>query len=1048
MAIKFPCVCCNQVVRSNQRGILCTKCQNWTHIKCVDISKTLYDDKNEHFINWQCPKCILQQLPFFDADIHTLNSTIATPTEISDDLSKSINDTEYTFPNNPGVKLAHLNIRSINNKFDEVYAFLKESPYDILSLSETWLQEDTPSSAVRIDNYAFERKDRKTHGGGIGCYIKEDIKYTRRCDLESETLECMWLELKQRGRPAYFLGVYYRKPDTCIDHFEELEENIERVLTESNNVIVMGDFNVNMLSENNLTARVNDLCNLMNMKQVITEPTRVTPHSRTLIDLVLVSLAFKDIDSGIQSVGLSDHSLVYVILELERTKNKPNVTSFRSFRKFDQEKFRQELLGECDWDNLINSQNVTKAWDNFKSTFNSICNKHAPLITVRKKVNGAPWITEEYLSLARERDYFKRKHNRIGRDEPQDKKNECWEKFKKLRNKANSMNTKLKKAYYNNMIHKAGNDMKKTWKVMKELLANRKKVDNFECLIDGENIQNDEQLANEFNKHFSEIACTYSTENETLDDLDLNEMGTLPNITSNFEFSDISVDYVMNELQSLDCSKSIGIDGMHPKLLKCAADIIAEPMTIIFNKSLNSSEIPIEFNTAKIIPIHKGNSKDNLNNYRPISVLPIPSKILERAVYNQFYKYLDDHFIISNCQSGFRKFYSTATSVCDIHEYLLNNMNDSYYTTAIMLDLKKAFDLISHQLMIKKLCCYGVRGKELLWFKNYLTDRKQCVVINGTTSNYLPVRSGVPQGSILGPLLFCLFINDISNLKLSEKTKLCLYADDTAIFCKSKSENELQCLAQSQFEIICKWLKLNKLILNVSKTKVMLFGRKCKMKNAKLDLYYDEHKLEKVDTFKYLGVVLDSRLDWSQHLSHITMKISRAIGCIRRIRMFLTHKNLINLYYAMILPHIDYCCTSWGIYSQTNRSKLQRLQNKYIRLIFRVNRHTSVSSYRSDLNVQSIEERIKFQCCVLVYKILNGQAPNYLNRLLRLRPVLYHTRYALNSPLFVPQVRTEYKKRSFSYCGPYWFNKLPISTQNSPSLAVFKKSCRSYISTL
>ena len=343
---------------------------------------------------------------------------------------------------------------------------------------------------------------------------------------------------------------------------------------------------------------------------------------------------------------------------------------------------------------------------------------------------------------------------------------------------------------------------------------------------------------------------------------------------------------------------------MHPKLLKSGSDIIAKPLTTIFNKSLNSSEIPIEFITAKITPIHKGNSKTDLNNYRPISVLPIPSKILERAVHDQFYKYLDEHFILSNCQSGFRKYFSTSTSLCDIQEHLLENMSEGFYTTAIMLDLKKAFDLIPHGLILKKLWYCGVRDKELLWFKTYLTKRKQCVVINGKTSSYLPVRSGVPQGSILGPLIFCLFINDISNLKLSEKTKLCLYADDTAVFCRSKNEKELQTITQTQFNMICQWLKLNKLFLNVSKTKIMLFGRRSKIKHIKLDIRYDNRELEMVDNFKYLGVILDTRLNWSQHITYITKKISRAIGCIRRIKYFLSHKNLVNLYYAMILPHI------------------------------------------------------------------------------------------------------------------------------------------------
>ena len=697
MVINFPCVCCKKAVKSNQRGIVCTKCKTWVHITCVNISRALYENDDEHFLDWQCPVCILQQLPFYDVDFHTETSTnMSTLNEICVDRNQSPTDNEYKFPSKSGAKLAHLNIRSINNKKDEVHAFLKEFPYDILSLSETWLDEKTQSSAFNIENYAFERKDRKSHGGGVACYIREDIKYMRRYDLESETLECMWLELKQRRGPAFFLGVYYRKPDSGIDHLNDLEENFENVLALSTNVIVMGDFNVNMLTQNNFTVKVNEMCNLLQFNQVIKEPTRVTPHSRTLIDLILVSNTMGDLDSGIHSVGLSDHSLIYVILKIERMKNRPKITSFRSFRRFNEESFRKEL-SESDWDEIVNTQSVDRAWDDFKQTFNNICNKHAPFKTVRKKVNGAPWITEEYLSLARERDFFKRKHKITGEQE-ENKRQEYWKRYKYYRNKANNMNKKLKKIYYNSMIQKAGNDMKKTWKVMKELLANKKKSDNFDCLIDGDEIKNTEQLANEFNKYFNEVSDNLPSSSG----YDINEMGTLNGVKSKFEFSEIPVEYVLKELQSIDCSKSTGVDGMHPKLLKIASDVIAKPLSNIFNKSLNSSDIPIEFNTAKITPIHKGNSKTELNNYRPISVLPIPSKILERAVYDQFYKYLNEHFMLSDCQSGFRKFFSTSTCVCDIKEYLIDNMKEGYHTTAIMLDLKKAFDLIPHELILHK----------------------------------------------------------------------------------------------------------------------------------------------------------------------------------------------------------------------------------------------------------------------------------------------------------------------------------------------------------
>ena len=495
-------------------------------------------------------------------------------------------------------------------------------------------------------------------------------------------------------------------------------------------------------------------------------------------------------------------------------------------------------------------------------------------------------------------------------------------------------------------------------------------------------------------------------------------------------------------MKNIQVGKSSGIDCLNPSLLKLSADIIAEPLCNLFNMSIHLCKIPKEFKTARIMPIHKGKSKTDLNNYRPISILPIISKILEKLVHKQLYSYLTEHDLIQSGQSGYRKYHSTTTCLCDISEYLLQNQSEGFISGGVFLDLRKAFDLIPHSLIIQKLKYYGILSKELSWFNEYLRNRSHFVSINGANSNLLTVKSGVPQGSTLGPLIFCLYINDLCNVKVSDDFKISLYADDTAVFCKSETINQLEIMLQNQCNLISNWISLNRLRLNEDKTKVMLFGPKKKVERHELNIYFSGKKIEFVKHFKYLGVILDINLNWSMHVKSLVNKVTRAIGSIHRVRQYISHKNMINLYHSLILPHIDYCCITWGLRSKLVIDRLQKFQNRFIRMLFHLSYTTSAKPYIIRLEWQTIEERIKYQFCLMVFKILNRQAPNYLNRILSIRSVSYATRHATSTRLIVPQVRLEYRKRSFFYQGPFLFNKLPFYIQSANSLYLFKKQSR------
>ena len=695
----------------------------------------------------------------------------------------------------------------------------------------------------------------------------------------------------------------------------------------------------------------------------------------------------------------------------------PSVSKFRSFRSFNEDEFKEDLRN-IDWSEFDQDHaSVDELWNSFKSIFNHLSDKHAPHITVRRKQKGVPWINDEYIQLARDRDYFRKKFN-------QTKESQYWEKYKFYRNKANNLNKLLKKTYYKNKLAKCGNDVGKNWTILKNLLPSKKKESaSFKIQSNEGYVTDHKKIAEILNKTFNDVCDILSQELPSLIN-SVDSMHTLNATENEFKFSEISEEFVLNEIQNLDVRKAVGVDGLNLRLLKTAAKFITKPLTVLFNRSISTGQLPHEFKVAKIVPIHKGGSYEP-ENFRPISLLPSLSKILEKAVHQQLYCYLNDNGLLSDRQSGFRPLHSTSTCLTEIVDFLLDNMNSKQLTGSIFLDLRKAFDVIPLNLILEKMKYYGIRHSELEWFTSYLMNRQQCVSIQGTNSTFLEVKSGVPQGSILGPLIFCLYINDMCKLPFHSNTKISLYADDTAIFNADQNLPSIQCNLQQDFDLLKNWLLINRMYLHPQKTKVMIFGSKRKLNNQSVSIKFKDTELENVDNIKYLGVILDSQLNWSYYISYLSNKISRSIGCIRRIKYVLSSKQLTNLYHALILSYIDYCCTAWGNCSNTNLNKIQKLQNRYARLVLNTDYTSSQCSMLTTLNWQSVEQRIKYHKCLLVYKIQNNLSPNYLKPLSVTRLVPYNTRYAVNSRLSIPYPRTEFKKRSFSYTANYLFNNCP-----------------------
>ena len=509
--------------------------------------------------------------------------------------------------------------------------------------------------------------------------------------------------------------------------------------------------------------------------------------------------------------------------------------------------------------------------------------------------------------------------------------------------------------------------------------------------------------------------------------------------SNNFQFSNITVDEIIDELNNIPQNKASGLDNISSKLLKYAANAIAPVLCKIFNMCLQQGTFPDELKSARVIPIYKNGNKDELSNYRPISILPICSKIIEKIVHNQLYKYVTVNNILFNGQSGFRHQHSTCTALIKTIDKWNVDIDNGNYIGAVFVDLSKAFDIVNHNILIDKLTAIGVKGVEGNWFKSYLSNRNQRVSINGTNSNSCNITSGVPQGSILGPLLFLLFINDMPDY--IKHSTVDMYADDTLIYVSNHNVNEIENCLNEDLVSLTKWLDNNLMKANVSKTKVMLLGTPNKTSKCNhINVLMNGTAVENVNTFKYLGVTIDANLKWNDQVKNICRKVSNSLGIMRRIKQYVPQKSLISIYNTMILPHFDYGIVIWSNCNDSAINKVQKLQNTAMRIILSVPFRTHIDDMLKKLGFMDIRSRISYATGCMMFKVLNNMAPCYLSDSFSAINSVHSifTRRNKAGDLYIPMCNTNYGKRTFRYKGCVLWNVLSQDIRNAKSLMSFK----------
>lgn len=494
---------------------------------------------------------------------------------------------------------------------------------------------------------------------------------------------------------------------------------------------------------------------------------------------------------------------------------------------------------------------------------------------------------------------------------------------------------------------------------------------------------------------------------------------------------------IINIVHQLKISTSKGNDGILPKIINDTINELAAPLSAIFNLSLNKGVFPDQLKIARVVPIYKNDDRTSVNNYRPISVLPFFSKIIERLMYNRTLDFLNKNEILAKNQYGFRENHSTSMALIKLIDQITEELNNKQFSIGIFIDLSKAFDTIDHSILIQKLQRYGIRGIALDWFKSYLQNRQQYVSIGDKNSSLRPVFCGVPQGSIMGPLLFIVYINDITNV--SKLANLIMFADDTNLF---YSHNNLDILCDdinNDLLLISSWFKLNKLSLNIKKTNFMIFRSKNKkLPKGEVKIKIEDKPIERVDHTKFLGVIINDRLTWDDHIKTICNKASKSIGIIYRIRHNVPACTLINLYYTLIHPYYEYCNIVWGSNSSSSFQCLERNQKRAIRAVVFANRYSHSAPIFTKLHVLTIAQINKLQTACFVYKATNKLLPIQFNYFFTPNSMIHEHNTRQNSKLHLVPHRTKTRANCIRIYGVKIWNSLSNDLRMSPSLQIFR----------
>ena len=936
--------------------------------------------------------------------------------------------------------IININARSISKHYIELVALLNKSKVDCLVVTETWLTLNN-IEFWNFNGYQSYHHPRlhATHGG-VSIFVKESIQSEEvpLATITNEIIECKAIKIKLSNYTLNILGIY-TPPQSSRTLFIDSLENILTQLGNNGDTLLTGDFNLDLLKLRN-DANCLRLYNSLISQSYHPVITRATHPNATTINSSLLDQTWlkssKSCKSAVIINKIADHFPTIVTFQV----NSPNGTQTKVFSRPDNFVKRNnfiQLISNTNFNfSLDSSLSADTKFEKLHQIISQHYNESFPITSklLSKKRLDNPWLTDALLkSISQKDNLYKLSKAGIIPEYL----------FKNFRNILNRTLKKSKEMYYENKFTEANSSPKTHWKLINEVLNKSKKNNGFPAHlnIDGAVTNDTEVILNTMNTYFSKVGSvtaskiphTNTTFNSYLTDTHLN----------NFQFSQITpaeVKTLLNKLENKGCDTST----VPNKILKLVSEHISIPLSHIFNACLNQGIFPTILKKAKITPIHKAGDKAEAGNYRPISILPTLSKLLEKLVHNQATNFLERFKLLQENQFGFQKNNTTCDAITHTLEILYSNLNRKLDSLIFMLDFSKAFDTISIAILLAKLEYYGFRGTSLDFFRSYLTGRSHFMKKGDFVSKDAHTTHGVPQGSILGPLLFILYINDINNCHSSPSS---LYADDSTLIITGKSKEEIQNKANEQLAGVRTWLNANKVCLNLSKTSYMVISNKTAIRQHDFDIKIDDSPINRTSSTKILGLILDDHLSFKQHINNVTIKVSKFLYIMYKLRNHFPTKVAMSLYYSLVYPHLLYCITAWGNTHNYILKPLEVLQRKIILHLHKIyNTRSSTSPLFKEANLLKLRDIYKLSSAIYVYKINNHLSPNIIRNHIygNQHDHQYNTRQPANYFQRANSVLISSSK-AFSYSGvDVWNRNVPENIKNKTSLVTFKKHLKSY----